>query len=122
MVKNRICHQKAEIIHFHKTQAIKTHLLGELIPMNILRKLSLVTMGIGTFMISTLSLLSPAQSAPRGFHVCNETGENIEVAIAYYESDYGNDIWTTEGWYNLSRTECKTIHSSLENSRWISFR
>lgn len=86
--------------------------------MNILKKISLVTMGLGTFMISTFSLLSPAQSAPGGFNVCNETGENISVAIAYYESDYGNYIWTTEGWYNLSRTECQTIHSSLENSRF----
>ena len=51
--------------------------------------------------------LAPA-SAPAfaDFHLCNNTGSRIGVAIGYKDLDGG---WTTEGWWNLSARSCETL-------------
>src|SRR5262245_38392140 len=40
------------------------------------------------------------------FHLCNNTGSRIGVAIGYKDAD---GAWTTEGWWNLSARSCETL-------------
>jgi uncharacterized membrane protein len=40
------------------------------------------------------------------FHLCNNTGSRVGVAIGYKDGDGG---WTTEGWWNLSARSCETL-------------
>jgi uncharacterized membrane protein len=40
------------------------------------------------------------------FHLCNNTGSRVGVAIGYKDADGG---WTTEGWWNLSARSCETL-------------
>jgi uncharacterized membrane protein len=40
------------------------------------------------------------------FHLCNNTGSRVGVAIGYKDSD---GAWTTEGWWNLSARSCETL-------------
>jgi uncharacterized membrane protein len=47
-----------------------------------------------------------APSAARAdFHICNNTGSRIGVAIGYKDAEG----WTTEGWWNLSARSCETL-------------
>ena len=48
-----------------------------------------------------------ASGAPRkaDFHICNNTGSRIGVAIGYKDAEG----WTTEGWWNLSARSCETL-------------
>jgi uncharacterized membrane protein len=51
--------------------------------------------------------LAPATvPAYADFHLCNNTGSRVGVAIGYKEIDGG---WTTEGWWNLSARSCETL-------------
>jgi uncharacterized membrane protein len=49
--------------------------------------------------------LAPAP-ALADFHLCNNTGSRIGIAIGYKDADGG---WTTEGWWNLSARSCETL-------------
>ena len=40
------------------------------------------------------------------FHLCNNTGSRVGIAIGYKDSEGG---WTTEGWWNLSARSCETL-------------
>jgi uncharacterized membrane protein len=40
------------------------------------------------------------------FHLCNNTGSRVGVALGYKDADGG---WTTEGWWNLSARSCETL-------------
>jgi uncharacterized membrane protein len=40
------------------------------------------------------------------FHLCNNTGSRVGVAIGYKDADGG---WTTEGWWNLSARSCEIL-------------
>ena len=50
-------------------------------------------------------VLAPAP-ALADFHLCNNTGSRVGIAIGYKDSDGG---WTTEGWWNLSARSCETL-------------
>jgi uncharacterized membrane protein len=55
-------------------------------------------------LILTAMALLPA-SARADFHICNNTGSRIGVAIGYKDAEG----WTTEGWWNLSARSCETL-------------
>ncbi len=40
------------------------------------------------------------------FHLCNNTGSRVGVAIGYKDTD---GSWVTEGWWNLSARACETV-------------
>ena len=52
-----------------------------------------------------VSFLMPA-TAFADFHLCNNTGSRVGIAIGYKDADGG---WTTEGWWNLSARTCETL-------------
>jgi uncharacterized membrane protein len=47
-----------------------------------------------------------ATEAAADFHLCNNTGSRVGVAVGYKDSD---GAWTTEGWWNLSSRSCETL-------------
>jgi len=51
----------------------------------------------------TLTLLPDIAAAD--FRLCNRTGSRVGVAIGYKE----NEIWTTEGWWNVAANSCETL-------------
>ncbi|MHC5821860.1 MAG: DUF1036 domain-containing protein [Nostoc sp.] len=57
-----------------------------------------------------------AQTSPSGFYVCNESSENLNVTVAYYNGYF----WTTQGLYRLSQTpgSCIQVTNSLTNTRY----
>ncbi len=56
-------------------------------------------------LLAALLALAPT-SALADFHLCNNTGSRVGVAIGYKDADGG---WTTEGWWNLSARTCETL-------------
>lgn len=40
------------------------------------------------------------------FHLCNNTGSRVGIAVGYKDAD---GAWTTEGWWNLSARSCETL-------------
>ena len=40
------------------------------------------------------------------FHICNNSGSRVGVAVGYKDAD---GQWTTEGWWNLSARSCETL-------------
>jgi uncharacterized membrane protein len=52
------------------------------------------------------ALLLMATPARADFHVCNNSGSRVGVAVGYKDADGG---WTTEGWWNLSARSCETL-------------
>lgn len=39
------------------------------------------------------------------FRVCNKTQSRVGVAIGYKD----NDVWSTEGWWNVAANSCETL-------------
>ncbi|MEW6254717.1 MAG: DUF1036 domain-containing protein [Pseudomonadota bacterium] len=39
------------------------------------------------------------------FRLCNRTPSRVGVAVGYKE----NDVWTTEGWWNIAANSCETL-------------
>ena len=77
----------------------------------MLKRLALITFGAAVILASSALLPSPAFAS---FRVCNDSGEKISVALAYFGSDA--DGWTSEGWWNLDDGECATpIGGDLDN-------
>ena len=56
-------------------------------------------------LIAAALTLAPAP-ALADFHLCNNTGSRVGIAIGYKDADGG---WTTEGWWNLSARSCETL-------------
>ena len=56
-------------------------------------------------LLLVLAALSPVP-ALADFHLCNNTGGRVGIAIGYKDADGG---WTTEGWWNLSARSCETL-------------
>jgi uncharacterized membrane protein len=55
-------------------------------------------------LVSTLALGTTPAAAD--FHLCNNTGSRVGIAVGYKDSD---GAWTTEGWWNLSSRSCETL-------------
>ncbi|MFG1461287.1 DUF1036 domain-containing protein [Xanthobacter sp. DSM 24535] len=51
------------------------------------------------------ALTASASPAAADFRLCNRTPSRIGVAIGYKE----NDVWTTEGWWNVAANSCETL-------------
>jgi uncharacterized membrane protein len=59
---------------------------------------------------------SPAKGNKEvGFRVCNETDNNVSLAIGHKQSDG----WVTEGWWHLAPQSCETILKGDLTSRYI---
>jgi len=56
--------------------------------------------------IVAATLAFGATQAAADFHLCNNTGSRVGVAVGYKDSD---GAWTTEGWWNLSSRSCETL-------------
>ena len=55
-------------------------------------------------LIAMAFVLMPA-TAHADFHLCNNTGSRVGIAIGYKDSEG----WTTEGWWNLVARSCDTL-------------
>jgi uncharacterized membrane protein len=55
--------------------------------------------------ILLLAMPSGASLARADFHMCNNTGSRVGVAVGYKDSEG----WITEGWWNLSARSCETL-------------
>jgi len=56
-------------------------------------------------LLATVLLTSSAAPALADFHLCNNTGSRVGIAIGYKDGDG----WTTEGWWNLAARSCDTL-------------
>jgi uncharacterized membrane protein len=83
----------------------------------VFKQLGLITVGAAFLLISSALHPSPALAS---FRVCNDSGEKISVAIAYFGSDA--EGWTSEGWWNLDDGECATpVSGDLDNRYYYLF-
>jgi uncharacterized membrane protein len=57
-------------------------------------------------LLATVLLTSSAAPALADFHLCNNTGSRVGIAIGYKDTD---GSWVTEGWWNLSARSCETV-------------
>ena len=66
------------------------------------------TLLIAATTAAALFIAVAANPAPAraDFKICNSSGENVSVAIAYHDRDAGN--WVSRGWWNIASGECKT--------------
>lgn len=46
-----------------------------------------------------------AQTASADFRLCNRTQSRVGVAVGYKD----NDIWASEGWWNIAANSCETL-------------
>ncbi|MEH2414980.1 DUF1036 domain-containing protein [Nostoc sp.] len=76
---------------------------------------TLAALFVGMTFVAVPNQKASAEPSP-GFYVCNESGENLNVIISYYNSG----TWTTEGRFRLSETlgSCIQIRYSLNNTRY----
>jgi uncharacterized membrane protein len=58
------------------------------------------------FLLTAAAVTLAPSPAFADFHLCNNTGSRIGVALGYKDADGG---WTTEGWWNLSARSCETL-------------
>jgi uncharacterized membrane protein len=83
----------------------------------VYKQLGLITLGAAVLLVSIAFHPSPALAS---FRVCNDSGEKISVAIAYFGSDA--EGWTSEGWWNLDDGECATpVNGDLDNRYYYLF-
>lgn len=66
--------------------------------------LALPLAAFAAMLVGVLSL--GATPAAADFHLCNNTGSRVGIAVGYKDSD---GAWTTEGWWNLSSRSCETL-------------
>jgi uncharacterized membrane protein len=66
------------------------------------------------FLLVLLLVFAIPQPAQADLRLCNETGNQIGVAIGYKSATN----WTTEGWWNLAQNTCKTLIPGELNSRY----
>jgi uncharacterized membrane protein len=55
--------------------------------------------------VAVATVLAPLP-ALADFHLCNNTGSRVGIAVGYKGSD---GRWTTEGWWNLAARSCETL-------------
>lgn len=60
-----------------------------------------------------------ASAANAGLTFCNETGEKVDVAIAWYES--GDRDWISEGWYSFTPRQCASLVRGNLNNKYYYF-
>ena len=72
--------------------------------------------GLGIFAFALLAVMGPlgATAAKADFRVCNGTQSLVGVAIGY-RAEAG---WTTEGWWRIPATTCKSIIEGPLSSRY----
>ncbi|MBD2513098.1 DUF1036 domain-containing protein [Nostoc muscorum FACHB-395] len=90
-------------------------MLLRLILNNCTKTATLAALFIGMTFVALPNEKASAQT-PSGFYVCNESGENLNVIVSYYDKG----IWTTKGQFHLYKTPglCIQLLSSLTNSRY----
>jgi uncharacterized membrane protein len=77
--------------------------------------------------VTGLVLLATRGIASADLRVCNNSGANVDVAIAYVRKDApgvstgGHAAVTVEGWWSLSPTECAKLSSVNTASHWTYF-
>jgi uncharacterized membrane protein len=69
----------------------------------VLQSVRRVRFAVPLLLLLLLLLPSPALA---DFHICNNSGSRVGVAIGYKD---GDGQWTTEGWWNLSARSCETL-------------
>jgi uncharacterized membrane protein len=52
-----------------------------------------------------LAVLAAPTVAQADFRLCNRTQSRVGVAVGYKD----NDVWTTEGWWNVGANTCETL-------------
>src|SRR5712692_6102294 len=52
-----------------------------------------------------LAALAAPAIAQADFRLCNRTQSRVGVAVGYKD----NDVWTTEGWWNVAANSCETL-------------
>lgn len=65
-------------------------------------------------LILALAAQASATALAGGLHVCNESGERVQVALVRYEGG----TWVSQGYWRLQNTKCATLTASLTNSRY----
>lgn len=59
---------------------------------------------------------SPSRS-DAGYEVCNRSGENLSIAIAYF--DASADSYRSQGWWNLDQSKCKFFPNLLDRVKEV---
>lgn len=79
------------------------------------KTVTLAALFVGMTFVALSNQKASAQTSP-GFYVCNESGENLNVIVSYYNSG----TWTTQGRFQLPQTpgSCVQILNSLNNTRY----
>jgi uncharacterized membrane protein len=73
----------------------------------------LVSIGIFAAVLVAVAGLTSAPASAE-FKVCNQSGEHISVAVAYY--DTSSDSFVSEGWWNMDSGDCRTpVGGTLAN-------
>ena len=68
--------------------------------------------GVAVFAIAWVTAVAPADAQ---FRVCNKSGENVDVAIAYDGGAKAGFI--AEGWFTIRNGRCETVYGrSLNNA------
>src|SRR5207237_718116 len=62
----------------------------------------------------TIAILGWSTPARAGLNFCNESGQQVDVAVAWYE----NNDWKSRGWFVLTPQECKPAVSDDLKSRY----
>ena len=57
-------------------------------------------------LLALVALALTVAPAAADFHLCNNTGSRVGIAIGYKDTD---GSWVTEGWWNLSARSCETL-------------
>jgi uncharacterized membrane protein len=78
---------------------------------NLARGLGVAALGIGGFLAAAPLTAAPAAA---DFRVCNGTQSLVGVAIGFRAADG----WTTEGWWRIPATTCKSIKEGKLESRY----
>jgi uncharacterized membrane protein len=55
--------------------------------------------------LSAVLFAALAGPAIADFRLCNNTGSRVGISIGYKDGE----VWTTEGWWNLSARKCDTL-------------
>ncbi len=61
--------------------------------------------GVCALLLSLFALPFACDLAWADFRLCNRTQSRVGVAVGYKE----NDVWTTEGWWNIAANSCETV-------------
>jgi uncharacterized membrane protein len=80
--------------------AHQRHRILDVLPLQSARRFWLPTV------LAAAALFTTTVPARADFHLCNNTGSRVGIAVGYKDAD-GN--WTTEGWWNLSARSCETL-------------